>query len=50
LSLSPTVFKPREAIAHCEDWVNALCQGGFPQLLTAPRADKPDPAPKRRKP
>src|SRR6202790_5524851 len=28
LSLSPTVFKPREAIAHCEDWVNALCNGG----------------------
>src|SRR6202140_2378550 len=33
LSLSPTAFKPREAIAHCEDWVDALCSGGFPRLL-----------------
>jgi hypothetical protein len=49
LSLSPTVFKPRDAIALCEDWVNALCQGGFPRLLTSPRADKADAAPKRRK-
>ena len=50
LSLSPTVFKPREAIALCEDWVNALCQGSFPRLLTAPRAGgKSDAAPKRRK-
>ena len=48
LSLSPTVFKPREAIALCEDWVNALCQGGFPRLLAAPRAAKADAAPKRR--
>src|SRR6202795_5074760 len=48
LSLSPTVFKPREAIALCEDWVNALCQGGFPRLLAAPRANKADAASKRR--
>ena len=48
LSLSPTVFKPREAIALCEDWVTALCQGGFPRLLAAPRAKKADAAPKRR--
>jgi TetR/AcrR family transcriptional regulator, transcriptional repressor of bet genes len=34
LSLSPTTFKPREAIALCEDWVNALCGSGFPRLLT----------------
>jgi hypothetical protein len=34
LSLSPTTFKPREAIALCEDWVNALCNGAFPRLLT----------------
>jgi AcrR family transcriptional regulator len=33
LSLSPTTFKPREAIALCEDWVNALCNGAFPRLL-----------------
>ena len=34
LSLSPVTFKPREAIALCEDWVNALCSGGFPRLMT----------------
>jgi len=34
LSLSPTTFKPREAIALCEDWVNALCNGAFPRLMT----------------
>jgi len=50
LSLSPTVFKPREAIALCEDWVNALCSGGFPRLLGSPRVKKTEPAPKRRKP
>ena len=49
LSLSPTVFKPREAIAHCEDWVNALCRGDFPRLLVTPRGRKPDAAAKRRK-
>jgi TetR/AcrR family transcriptional regulator, transcriptional repressor of bet genes len=40
LSLSPNTFKPREAIGLCEDWVNALCSGGFPRLLTN-RARKP---------
>jgi TetR/AcrR family transcriptional regulator, transcriptional repressor of bet genes len=35
LSLSPDTFKPREAIALCEDWVNALCAGAFPRLLQA---------------
>jgi AcrR family transcriptional regulator len=49
LSLSPTVFRPRDAIALCEDWVNALCRGGFPRLLETPRAGKSHPAPKRRK-
>ena len=48
LSLSPTVFKPREAIALCEDWVNALCSGGFPRLLSASGAAK-GAAAKRRK-
>lgn len=33
LSLSPDNFKPREAIALCEDWVGALCAGDFPRLL-----------------
>ncbi len=36
LSLSPATFKPREAIALCEDWVNALCGGAFPRLLKNP--------------
>jgi AcrR family transcriptional regulator len=49
LSLSPTVLKARDAIALCEDWVNALCNGGFPRLLLAPRVKKSDPAPKRRR-
>jgi AcrR family transcriptional regulator len=35
LSLSPATFKPREAIALCEDWANALCAGAFPRLLQA---------------
>jgi AcrR family transcriptional regulator len=50
LSLSPTIFKPREAIALCEDWINALCNGAFPRLLVAPRAKKAGAAQKRRKP
>jgi TetR/AcrR family transcriptional repressor of bet genes len=33
LSLSAETFKPREAIAICEDWVNALCAGAFPRIL-----------------
>jgi TetR/AcrR family transcriptional regulator, transcriptional repressor of bet genes len=32
LSLSAETFKPREAIAICEDWVNALCSGAFPRM------------------
>ena len=50
LSLSPTVFKPREAIALCEEWVNALCSGAFPRLLGGSRVKKAESAPKRRKP
>lgn len=37
LSLSPGNFKPREAIALCEDWVDALCSGGYPSLLSGRR-------------
>lgn len=48
LSLSPTVFKPREAIALCEDWVNALCSGGFPRLLSGSQVKKTEATPKRR--
>lgn len=37
LSLSAATFKPREAIALCEDWVSALCNGAFPRLLSTQR-------------
>lgn len=50
LSLSSTAFKPRDAIALCEDWVNALCSGGFPRLLTESRVKKAAAAPKHHKP
>jgi TetR/AcrR family transcriptional repressor of bet genes len=33
LSLSSETFKPREAIAICEDWVSALCAGAFPRIV-----------------
>jgi len=32
-SINPQTFKPAEAIALCEDWTNALCEGAFPSLL-----------------
>ena len=32
-SMNPRTFKPAEAVAMCEDWVNALCAGAFPHLL-----------------
>jgi TetR/AcrR family transcriptional repressor of bet genes len=32
LSLSADTFKPREAIAICEDWIDALCSGAFPRM------------------
>jgi AcrR family transcriptional regulator len=35
LSLNPATFRPRQAIALCEDWVDALCAGSFPRLLRA---------------
>jgi len=40
MCLSPTVFKAREAIALCEDWVNALCNGGFVRLLGTARGKR----------
>jgi AcrR family transcriptional regulator len=40
LSLSSATFKPREAIAICEDWVNALCGGAFPKMLGRKRRKK----------
>ena len=40
LSLSPGTFKPREAIALCDDWVTALCNGSFPRLLRKSSAKK----------
>jgi TetR/AcrR family transcriptional repressor of bet genes len=32
-TLSAATFKPSEAIAICEDWVNALCAGALPRTL-----------------
>jgi hypothetical protein len=50
LSLSASTFKPREAIALCEDWVNALCNGAFPRLLrTSTSANKSGPPAPHRK-
>ncbi|HEY1891007.1 MAG TPA: TetR family transcriptional regulator C-terminal domain-containing protein [Steroidobacteraceae bacterium] len=33
-SMNPRSFRPAEAVALCEDWTNALCEGAFPSLLT----------------
>jgi AcrR family transcriptional regulator len=35
LSLSSATFKSSEAIAICEDWVDALCRGAFPRMHRA---------------
>jgi AcrR family transcriptional regulator len=32
LSLDASAFRPAEAIALCEDWVEALARGAFPRL------------------
>jgi TetR/AcrR family transcriptional regulator, transcriptional repressor of bet genes len=32
-SMNPGTFKPAQAVALCEDWINALCAGAFPSLL-----------------
>jgi AcrR family transcriptional regulator len=51
LSLSAATFRPREAIALCEEWVDALCNGAFPRLLrTGTGVGKSRPAVRRRKP
>jgi hypothetical protein len=49
--MSAATFKPREAIALCEDWVTALCNGAFPRLLTtgAKAGKSATPAPRRRR-
>jgi AcrR family transcriptional regulator len=39
-SLSAATFKPSEAIAVCEDWIDALCSGAFPRLIL-PAAGQP---------
>jgi len=50
LSLSAATFKPSEAIAVCEDWVDALCNGAFPRLhRAASHARAAGAAAKRRK-
>jgi hypothetical protein len=48
LSLSSATFKPNEAIAICEDWVTALCNGAFPRLHAAGGAKRVKSAKKRR--
>jgi AcrR family transcriptional regulator len=48
LSLSSSTFKPNEAIAICEDWVNALCDGAFPRLQAAAGAKRHKSVKKRR--
>jgi TetR/AcrR family transcriptional repressor of bet genes len=40
LSLSAETFKPREAIAICEDWVSALCNGAFPRMHSKAKRDR----------
>lgn len=37
-SINPRTFKPAEAVALCEDWTSALCEGALPSLLVAPRS------------
>ncbi len=32
-SMNARTFKPAEAVALCEDWINALSEGAFPSLL-----------------
>ena len=33
-SINPRTFEPAEAVALCEDWTNALCEGALPSLRT----------------
>jgi TetR/AcrR family transcriptional repressor of bet genes len=50
LSLSRATFKPSEAIAYCESWTDALCEGAFPGLLSArTKGEEPIPSPRPRK-
>ena len=46
-SINPRTFRPAEAVALCEDWTNALCEGAFPSLLVAPRSLTRRRAPRR---
>lgn len=48
LSLSSQSFKPSEAIAICEDWVTALCNGAFPRLHAAGSKKRSQSGKKRR--
>lgn len=38
LSLNPSSFDPGQAVALCDDWVQALAAGAFPALRAPPRA------------
>jgi TetR/AcrR family transcriptional regulator, transcriptional repressor of bet genes len=37
-SLNPRTFRPAEAVALCEDWIDALCTGALPRLRSAASA------------
>lgn len=37
-SINPRTFKPAEAVALCEDWTSALCEGAYPSLLLDSRS------------
>ena len=35
-SINPRTFRPAEAVALCEDWTSALCEGAFPSMKPRP--------------
>jgi hypothetical protein len=38
---APATFTPDQAIAHCEDWTDALCRSAFPRLMAASHRKTP---------
>jgi TetR/AcrR family transcriptional repressor of bet genes len=39
-SLNARTFRPAEAVALCEDWIDALCSGALPRLRAAASAGR----------
>jgi AcrR family transcriptional regulator len=39
-SLNPRTFRPADAVALCEDWIDALCAGALPRLRSAASAGR----------